>query len=224
MFRLVIFDCDGVLIDSEPISSRVLAEELTRLGWMMSGAECEQRFVGISFYDVRPMIEAHLGCTLPVDWLDMLVARVADTMTREAIAVEGAVAALHSVTALGLDWCVASNSSYQEMDAKFGCTGLSALVAGRVHSAVDVIAEGGQGKPAPDLFLRAARSARVEPAACVVIEDSVVGARAAAAAGMACWALCPRGDGAALAAEGALVFRSLAELPALLSSATANRR
>ncbi len=221
--RLVIFDCDGVLIDSEPVANRVAARELTALGWAMSAAECERLFLGLSLPDMRAPIEARLGRTLPEDWVDQLAVIVAAAMAVEVEAVPGAHAALEATTDLGLDWRVASNSSYREMAAKFTRTGLADLVAGRLHSFEDVIAEGGQGKPAPDLFLRAARSAGVDPAACIVIEDSAVGARAAAAAGMVCWALCPRGDGAALAAEGALVFRSLAELPSLLIAAMAER-
>lgn len=214
--RLVIFDCDGVLIDSEPVANRVAARELTALGWAMSAAECERLFLGLSLPDMRAPIEARLGRSLPEDWADRLAASIAAAMAVEVEAVPGARAALEATTALGLNWRVASNSSHQEMAAKFARTGLADLVAGRLHSFEDVIAKGGRGKPAPDLFLRVARSAGVESAACVVIEDSAVGARAAAAAAMACWALCPRGDGAALTAEGALVFRLLAELAALL--------
>ncbi len=214
--RLVIFDCDGVLIDSEPICNRVVAAMLTSLGWEMTPETCERMFIGMSFHSMRPLIEARLHHGLPRTWEADLAARVAGVMAREAMAIPGAERAVRAVEALGLDWRVASNSSHREMEAKFGRTGLAALVAGRLHSVEDMIAEGRPGKPAPNLFLSAACSAGAEPGACLVLEDSVLGARGAAAAGMMCWALCPNGAGAALAAEGALPFRSLAEFPALL--------
>ncbi len=183
----------------------------------MSAETCERQFTGMSFYDMHPIVEERLGCALPPAWVNDLTALVARVMAVEAVVVPGAEDAIRAVIELGLDWRVASNSSHQEMAAKFECTGLARLVAGRLHSSEDAIAEGGRGKPAPDVFLRAARSAGMEPAACVVIEDSVHGARAAAAAGMGCLGFCPDGgDGAALAAAGAILFHNLRELPALL--------
>ncbi len=205
-----------MLIDSEPICNRVVATVLTDLGWPITADACEQRFVGMSFYAMRPLVESRLASPLPDTWEDDLAARVAETMAREAVTIPHAEQAIQAVAELGLDWRVASNSSHREMAAKFGRTGLDGLVAGRLHSVEDVIAAGGRGKPAPDLFLSAAGSAGVDPDACLVIEDSVLGARAAAAAGMTCWALCPNGTGEALVAEGALPFRSLSEFPALL--------
>ena len=214
--RIVIFDCDGVLIDSEPVCNRVVAEALTRLGWPMTAEICEQRFVGMSFHDMQPVVEARLGRALPASWIADLTTDVARTMETEAVVVPGAEAAIRAVADLGLDWRVASNSSHQEMAAKFGRTGLTELVAGRLHSSDDAIAEGGRGKPAPDVFLRAAKSAGAAPSECLVIEDSVHGARAAKAAGMTCLGFCPNGDGALLQAEGAVLFRSLRDLPDLL--------
>ena len=214
--RLVIFDCDGVLIDSEPVCNRVVAEALTSLGWPMTTEICERRFVGMSFHDMQPVVEARLGRALPASWIADLTADVARTMETEAVVVPGAEAGIRAAVSLGLDWRVASNSSHREMAAKFGCTGLAELVAGRLHSSDDAIAEGGRGKPAPDVFLRAARSAGAAPSECLVIEDSVHGARAAKAAGMSCLGFCPKGDGTLLQAEGAVLFRSLDDLPDLL--------
>ncbi len=217
--RLVIFDCDGVLIDSEPVCNRIVAAELTALGWPLNAGECERLFIGLSLPDMRVVVEDRLGRALSPDWADRLAAGVAGAMAIEAEAVPGARAALEATAALGLDWRVASNSSHQEMAAKFARTGLADLVAGRLHSFEDVEAEGGRGKPAPDLFLRAARSAGVHPSECLVIEDSVPGARAAAAAGMHCLGFCPHGNTVPLAREGAVPFRSLFELPAVLRAA-----
>lgn len=212
----MIFDCDGVLIDSEPVCNRVVAEALTGLGWSMTAEVCEQRFVGMSFHDMQPLVEAQLRCALPPSWIADLTTHVAKAMELEAVVVPGAEVAIQAAIGLGLDWRIASNSSHQEMAAKFGRTGLSGIVAGRLHSAEDAIAEGGRGKPAPDVFLLAARVAGAARSECLVIEDSVHGARAAAAAGMTCLGFCPQGDGALLEAEGAILFRSLLDLPDLL--------
>ena len=217
---LVIFDCDGVLIDSEALCNRVVAAVLTADGWKMSARECEHRFIGMSFYAMLPIIEARLGRSLGADWVDQLVTRVTEAMAREAEPMPGGREALEATTALGLPWRIASNSSHLEMDAKFGRNGWNDLVAGRVHSAVDVIALGGAGKPAPDLFLATAVAGGVLPAQCLVIEDSVHGAVAARDAGMDCLSLVPHGDGAALRVAGAVPFRSMLDLPRLLREAS----
>jgi HAD superfamily hydrolase (TIGR01509 family) len=212
---LVIFDCDGVLVDSEPVSNRVLAEDLTARGWPMTTPEATQRFLGTTLRDIQPVIEARLGAALPDDWQDDLTDRIVAALAAEAIAIPGAVAALRAVTALGVPWRVASNSSHAEMRAKFQRLGIANLVAGRVHSHTDVAA----GKPAPDLFLAAAAAEGVAPECCVVVEDSVPGVRGAMAAGMDCLAYAPHADAAALRALGAAVFRNMAELPGLIAAA-----
>lgn len=214
---LVIFDCDGVLIDSELLCDRVVAAELTTLGWAMTAEESGQNFLGLSFDDMCPLIEARIGQTLPGDWVATLVTKVTATMATEVEMVTGARGVLEETTALGLPWRIASNSSHQEMAAKFGRTGLNDLVAGRLHSSEDMIALGRRGKPAPDLFLAAAGNVR--PEACVVIEDSLHGVRAAQAAGMQCLGYSPYGDGAHLAAAGAVPFHDLTLLPALFRAA-----
>jgi len=219
--ELVIFDCDGVLIDSEALCNRVVAEILTEAGWPMTAKECTDRFIGMSFYAMQPEIEAWLGRSLGDDWVDRVVDVVTAAMEREAEPVAGAREALDAVMAMGLNWRIASNSSHLEMAAKFGRVGWLELVAGRVHSSVDVIARGGAGKPAPDLFLAAAAAAAVAPARCLVIEDSVHGATAARAAGMDCLGFVPHGDAAALRAAGAVPFHSMHDLPGLLRAALA---
>lgn len=215
MVALVIFDCDGVLIDSEALCNRVVAAELTACGWPMTTEDAQRRFIGLTFADTQRDAEAYLGRALGDGWVDRVVAAVTAVMAAEATLIPGAHAALRATTALGLRWRVASNSSFEEMDAKFRRTGLADLVAGRVHSAHDVIARGGRGKPAPDLFLEAAAAEGVDPGLCVVIEDSVAGVRGAMAAGMACLGYSPHG-GTALQAAGAVPFRSMLDLPSLL--------
>jgi HAD superfamily hydrolase (TIGR01509 family) len=212
---LVIFDCDGVLVDSEPVSNRVVAQALTELGWPMDAAEANTRFLGMSLIDMVAVIEAHLGCKLSPDWTQSVIDTHLDALAREIAPIPGAVEALHAINHLGLPWRVASNSSHEEMRVKFHGLGITDLVAGRLHSHRDVP----RGKPAPDLFLAAAAAGGVTPEQCVVIEDSIPGARAAAAAGMPCLGYAPHSDGAALRAVGAVPFASMFDLPGLIAAA-----
>lgn len=213
--RLVIFDCDGVLVDSEPVSNRILAEDLTARGWAMTTEEATRRFVGTTLRDMRPLIEAHLGADLPPSWGEDVTQRIVDALAEESVAIPGAIDTLRALTALGLSWRIASNSSHAEMRAKFARIGIDGLVSGRVHSHTDVAA----GKPAPDLFLAAARAQGAAAAECLVIEDSVPGVRAAVAAGMDCLGFAPHSDGAALRAHGAVPFKSMTDLPGLIQMA-----
>jgi HAD superfamily hydrolase (TIGR01509 family) len=219
--ELLIFDCDGVLIDSEPLCDRVVAEELTALGWTMTPVESGRLFLGLSFHDMCPMIEARVGRPLPPDWVASLVQNLTAVLATEVQAMPDARAVLEATSALGLPWRIASNSSHQEMEAKFTRTGLKDLVAGRLHSSDDVIAVGGRGKPAPDLFLAAAACAGVPPASCLVVEDSTHGVRAALAAGMQCLGYAAHDDGARLRDAGAVPFHRLMLLPDLLRIALA---
>jgi beta-phosphoglucomutase-like phosphatase (HAD superfamily) len=164
--RLVIFDCDGVLVDSEPVSNRILAHELSALGWPMDTAEATRRFLGVTLQDMAPIIEQRLGRQLPDCWNADVTARIVRALARESTAIPGAVEALQTLTAMGVPWRVASNSSHPEMEAKFARLGVSGLVAGRVHSHTDVA----RGKPAPDLFLAAAAAEGVDAS-----EDFVAG-------------------------------------------------
>jgi HAD superfamily hydrolase (TIGR01509 family) len=213
--RLVIFDCDGVLIDSEPVVNRVVAEELTRLGWPMTAEESCARFLGLDLNAMVPLIEMAVGRPLPATWQGAMQAWIVAALRDDAPMVPGAREALEATTALGLPWRVASNSSHEEMRAKFSRNGLLQAVAGRLHSFTDVA----RGKPAPDLFLAAAAAEGVMPAECLVVEDSVPGVTGAVAAEMACFGLARHGGGAALAAAGATTFSSLFDLPALLRTA-----
>jgi HAD superfamily hydrolase (TIGR01509 family) len=215
---LVIFDCDGVLIDSEALCDRVVSAELQRAGWHLSPAGCHRLFLGLTFPDIQAAAEAHLRRPLDPTWVETVVRRVTEVMAREAEPIPGARAALEATTALGLAFRIASNSSHGEMAAKFARTGFSDLVAGRIHSAYDMIALGKKGKPAPDLFLAAASAEGVPPAACVVIEDSLAGVQAAVSAGMTCLGFSPETDGEHLRQAGALPFRSMSALPNLLRS------
>ena len=214
---LVIFDCDGVLVDSEGPSNRVVAQEITALGWAMTAAESYGLFVGRRLSDIPAVIEAKVGRPVPPGWVDHLRDRMIAVLASEVEAMPGAHDALRATTALGLPYRIASNSSHEEMAVKFERVAMADLVAGRMHSARDVA----RGKPAPDVFLHAAAAAGVSPAACIVVEDSVPGALAARAAGMACIGLAPHGDDPALREAGAVLIHSFTELPALLRGAMA---
>ena len=214
--RLVIFDCDGVLIDSEALCDRVVSAELHDVGWPLSPVECHRRFLGLTFPDIQQAAEQQLGRPLGSAWVAQVVQRVTEVMAREAEPIAGAREAVEAVQALGLPFRIASNSSHAEMVAKFARVGFTQLVEGRTHSAYDLIARGKRGKPDPDLFLEAAAAEGVSPDACVVIEDSLAGVCAAVAAGMACLGYSPDGDGAALRQAGALPFVSMYALPELI--------
>jgi len=185
-FSLVIFDCDGVLIDSEPLSQAVLAEEALAHGWRMTGAELHET-TGLTWSALKPVLEARLGTLLPADWARTMQDRIVARLGTHVKAMPGARALLEQTAAMGLHYRIASNSSHEEMDQKFGTTGLMGLVQGRVHSARDVA----RGKPAPDLFLAAAQAEGMPSAACLVIEDSAPGIAAAQAAGMQVIAYAP---------------------------------
>lgn len=215
---LVIFDCDGVLIDSEALCDRVVSADLIRQGWRLTPTDCHRLFLGLTFPDIQQAAETHLLRPLGAEWVDQIVHRVTDVMAAEATPIPGAREALEATAALGLPFRIASNSSRPEMAAKFAHAGLSALVENRIHSAYDLIARGKHGKPDPDLFLEAAAAENVPPAACLVIEDSLAGVQAAISAGMTCLGFSPEDDGAHLRRAGALPFASMFALPDLLRS------
>ena len=207
---LVIFDCDGVLIDSEPISRKLLADEAHGLGWALTEIEAH-RFTGLTWSALKPIFEAETGRVLPVEWPAMLQGRLIARMRVGVPAMPGARAVLEATAALGLSYRIASNSSHQEMAEKFGSNGLDALVAGRVHSARDVA----RGKPAPDLFLAAAEAERVSPRHCIVVEDSAPGMAAAHAAGMRVVAFAPETLPSTMNAHPHHSVRHLDDLPIL---------
>ncbi len=210
--ELVVFDCDGVLVDSEPIANRVMAEAITGLGWPLSTADCIARFKGHHFDSVVAVVEDRLGRPVPAGWLPNIRAATAAAFERELEPVPGVVAVLDAVAAGGLASCVASQGPLEKMAVSLGVTGLRARFEGRIFSAYQVA----RGKPHPDLFLFAAEAMGVAPGSCVVIEDSPLGVTAARAAGMAVLGFAPEGDGADLAAAGARLFRDMTELPGLL--------
>lgn len=176
-FELVIFDLDGVLVDSEPTSSRVTAAALTEAGIEISAAEVCDRFLGVSTASMLRTLGAERGCRLPEKFQENLRARILTAFERELEPVPGVAALLD---ALPEDRCVASSSHPERIRRSLELVGLLERFAPHLFSAAMVSA----GKPAPDLFLLAAAKMAAEPARCLVIEDSEVGIRAAKAAGM----------------------------------------
>ncbi len=177
--ELVIFDCDGVLVDSERLSVRTEVQLLGELGWSVGEDEVIERFVGRSDAHMLSVIEAQLGRPVP-EFMTQYRERLFAAFDRELTAVPGVVEALDRIESLGLATCVASSGTHDKMARTLGRTELLDRFDGRIYSATQVA----HGKPAPDLFLFAAATIGVEPSACVVVEDSRYGVEAARAAGM----------------------------------------
>lgn len=208
--ELVIFDCDGVLVDSERIAVAVDSAFLTELGWPLSEQDVVERFVGRTDAHMLAEIEAHLGDRLPPDWEAEMQRRYRAALEAGLAPVEGIVEALDRIS---VATCVASSGSHEKMRFTLGRTGLYGRFDGRIFSATEVSC----GKPAPDLFLHAASRMGIEPAACAVVEDSVAGVEAARAAGMMVYAYAGGVTAAErLAGPSTVVFDRMAELAGLL--------
>ena len=207
---LVIFDCDGVLVDSEPISNRILAAELTAIGLPMSAEDSVRDFMGRSWASITADVEERLGRELPPGFAAGYEAALFEAFEAELGPVAGIGAALERIEA---QTCVASSGAHYRIRRALAVTGLLERFDGRIFSATDVE----RGKPAPDLFLHAAGQMGFEPADCVVVEDSPAGAQAGRAAGMPVLGYAGMTPAAQLEAEGARTFTAMAGLPGLLS-------
>lgn len=207
--ELVIFDCDGVLVDSESLGCRTLIELAAEYGVDIDLAEALHLFRGHKMSVCVAEIERRRGTAVPATFIPTVRARMADTFRRELRAVDGVRAALDSI---GLPFCVASSGPPEKIQLSLELTGLLPLFANRIFSAYEV----GSWKPDPGLFLHAAGAMGVEPAACAVIEDSLPGVEAGIAAGMQVYAYTPAGDPQMLSREGAIAFHSMSDLPAYL--------
>jgi HAD superfamily hydrolase (TIGR01509 family) len=214
-FELVIFDCDGVLVDSEHLSIRLDAEFLDGLGWPLSKSEIVERFVGRTEAAMRAEIEAHLGRDIGPEW-DAFAERYVRLFDEELRAVDGAAEAVDAVQAAGFATCVASSGGHAKIRRSLALTGLADRFGDRIFSGDDVK----HGKPAPDLFLHAAATMGVAAERCAVVEDSRHGVAAARAAGMHVFGY---GGGVtpadALVGERTTVFTDMRELAGLLARA-----
>jgi HAD superfamily hydrolase (TIGR01509 family) len=206
----VIFDCDGVLVDSEPLALRVDAMLFAELGWPLSEAEIARRFVGRTTEYMMGELGAHIGRPVPAETEERFTAHYREVLAAELQPVPGIVEALDQITTPS---CVASSGSHAKMRFTLGLTGLYERFEGRIFSASEVA----HGKPAPDLFLHAAASMGVDPADCAVVEDSQYGVEAARAAGMAAFGYAG-GVTPASRLEGpdTVLFTDMRALPGLL--------
>ncbi|MFF7590884.1 HAD family hydrolase [Kitasatospora purpeofusca] len=210
--RLVIFDCDGVLVDSERIAARVQIGLGAELGWPLTEEEVVERFIGRSMASIDEQVAERLGRETADRWWAEFVRRHAEEVDAGLEPVDGLPEALDAIT---LPTCVASSGSHEKMAHTLGRTGLHHRFAGRIFSATEVA----RGKPAPDLFLHAARRMGVPPSACAVVEDSAPGVLAARAAGMRAFGYAGGLTPAArLAGPDTVVFEDMRELPALLAA------
>ncbi|MGW4382669.1 HAD family hydrolase [Kitasatospora sp. NPDC004531] len=199
-YDLLILDNDGVLVDSEPISNRVLAEYLTELGYPTTVEDSYRDFMGTAAHHVHDVIAQRYGAALPEGFDDLFHDRVFAAFDGELKPVRGAEAFLGRLRERGVRYCVASSAHHSWIRTAHRLTGLSGYFTDELlFSAQDV----GIGKPAPDLFLHAARTMGADPARCLVLEDSGNGVLAARAAGMDVYGYAALTDPAKLTAAGA---------------------
>jgi HAD superfamily hydrolase (TIGR01509 family) len=220
-FDLIIFDCDGVLVDSEVISCRAHAETLTRHGYPITADQVLNRFLGVSDREARLMIENEISRKLPNDFESQVKQATLQFYADDlrAISYVG-----EAIAAIGLPKCVASSGTPEKIRHGLTCTGLYDQLAPHIFSASEVK----RGKPAPDLFLFAAEQMQAAPARCLVIEDSIPGVTGAVAAGMTVLGFhggshCRPGYGDTLRAAGAIMtFEDMRQLPDLIGQIEAN--
>jgi HAD superfamily hydrolase (TIGR01509 family) len=215
-FDLIIFDCDGVLVDSEVISCRAHAEMLTRHGYPITADEVLDRFLGVSDREARQTVERELGRKLPDDFEQEVKRVTLQSYTGELKAI---LHAGEAIAAIDLPKCVASSGTPEKIRHGLTSTGLYEEFTPHIFSATQV----SRGKPAPDLFLFAAEQMNARPGRCLVIEDSVPGVIGAIAAGMTVFGFCGgshcrEGHAAMLRAAGAAeTFGDMRQLPALIA-------
>ncbi|ODS65938.1 MAG: HAD family hydrolase [Acidovorax sp. SCN 68-22] len=221
-FEAVLFDCDGVLVDSEPITNGVLRDMLEEAGWALTAEECMRLFIGKTVRSEAARIEAHTGRPLTDAWMDAFYARRNARLAAELQAIDGAVEAVRAVHArLGGRIACASGADRFKVEMQLQMVGLAPLFAGHVFSGHEMPAT----KPAPDVYLAAAAALGVPPERCLVVEDTVTGVAAGVAAGATVLGYSPSPVGhdaaGALRAAGARdVLAHMRDLPAWLEAAT----
>lgn len=211
------FDCDGVLVDSEPLTNQVLRDMLDESGWSLTLAACMAYFVGKTVREERAEIEARTGKPLTQDWLNSFYQRRNQALMADLMVIPGArlaVQAAHDATR-GRIAC-ASGADRFKVEMQLGKVDLLGFFDGRIFSGNEMP----RSKPAPDVYLAAAGHLEVPGHQCLVIEDTSVGVTAGVAAGATVWAYSPQasGDAALLLAGASQVFRSMAEVPGLLTA------
>ena len=211
-FKLVIFDCDGVLVDSESITNQIFSGMLNELGIFVSAEDMFERFVGRSMPQCLEVIEALSGRAVPDEFVENYYARSTRALQAELKAVADIDFVLDT---LGVPYCVASSGTHDKMNTTLGITGLLSKFQGRMYSVTEVP----NAKPAPDVFLHAAKQLGVPAAACAVIEDTPTGVRAGVAAEMTVFGYCAVTPQKRLIDAGAhYTFERMRDLPGLLLS------
>ena len=209
----MIFDCDGVLVDSERLNNSAWSTYFTEMGIPMTVEQAMALFKGFDNATGKTLAEAKFGIRLPDDFVRTMEKREQAAVAKADLrAIPGARHAVDRVLAAGCAVCVASNGEVAKMQITLGRTGLLDRFEGRIFSRDHVA----RGKPAPDLFLYAAEQMGVSPSECVVIEDSAAGVRGAVEAGMRVLGYAPKRDDEGLSDLGAEVFPSMADVPGLL--------
>ena len=217
-FEAVLFDCDGVLVDSEPITNGVLRDLLEESGWRLTPAECMRFFIGKAVRDERAIIELRTGQPLTEDWMAEFYSRRNRELQAHLQAIAGAheaVAAAHAQVAQRI--ACASGADRFKVEMQLAQVGLIDWFAGRIFSGHEMP----RSKPAPDVYLAAAAHLGAAGGRCLVIEDTTTGVTSGVAAGATVWAYCPLAEhGPALLLAGAArLFGHMAELPGLLAAA-----
>lgn len=216
-FEAILFDCDGVLVDSESITNQVLRDMLAQSGWVMTLAECMAHFVGKTVREERVVIEARTGQPLTEDWLQDFYQRRNAALMAGLEVIEGAHSAVQAAHSLaeGRIAC-ASGADRFKVEMVLTKAGLISFFEGRVFSGHEMP----RSKPAPDVYLAAARHLGVPGKRCLVIEDTTVGVTAGVAAGATVWAYCPQPDAghALLQAGASRLFDHMGQLPLLLTA------
>ena len=210
VIELVIFDCDGVLVDSEAISSAVLAHSLTEHGLPTTPAEARRDYEGLLLRDIDARAAAKLGRALPEDWIERFQSERSDVFRRELEPIAGAGEAVEAIRTAGIPACVASQGKLEKTRLSLELTGLDRLFSDDVlFSAWSVK----RGKPFPDVFLHAAEAMGADAHRCVVVEDSVLGVTAAVAAGMHVLGYAGSSTAEQLCRAGAEPIDSIGEVP-----------
>lgn len=204
--ELLIFDCDGVLVDTDRIAFRLQSAALAGLGWHLTFQECARAFLGLGAARSIQLIEQHFDAALPAGWWDALQGDIFDAFARELEPIAGISDALDRIQ---LPMCVASSGTHEKMSFTLGHVGLLDRFADRLFSGTDVP----RGKPAPDLFLHAARTLGALPERCAVVEDSPAGVQAARAAGMRAFGYAALTPAAWLQGPDTVVFDDMSLLP-----------
>jgi HAD superfamily hydrolase (TIGR01509 family) len=209
--KAVIFDCDGVVVDSEQPTLDMLQADLAAHGLPLTMDELTSKYVGGTVEACATRARA-AGATLPEDWVQDFYARMYAMLREHTPLIPGILTVLDALDAAGLPYAMGSNGTPEKMQITLGQHGLIDRFKGHLYSGQAL----GRPKPAPDLYLHAAAQLGIAPADCIVIEDSAAGARAARAAGMRCMGYAPHSPADHLANEGAIPFTCMNDLPRLL--------